>query len=259
MSQAGEGVIKAVHPTLGKVNMYCLPSPPPVDNKGELVENDEGPDVIDADLLFTENNTNFARLYGGENETPYVKDAFHDHIIPSHRPPPTHNGQPGFFKTRARSNYASHSSHDDTSSEEEHASRTPYPAAPSFVNPAKRGTKAAAHYIFQDVPPNGGCAVVRLKLTPRTPVQDPSIEDEVIFDERVEERREEANEFYAGLVMGPISDDLKQIMRQAIGGMLWTKQYYQFIQTDWLKGDSAQPPPPANRKFIRNKVRSLDN
>ena len=70
-----------------------------------------------------------------------------------------------------------------------------------------------------------------------------------------EERREEANEFYAGLVQGPISDDFKQIMRQAIGGMLWTKQYYQFIQKVWLEGDPAQPPPPPERKWIRNKVR----
>ena len=39
-----------------------------------------------------------------------------------------------------------------------------------------------------------------------------------------------------------------------MGGMLWTKQFYQFIQTDWLKGDPAQPPPPPERKWVRNKV-----
>ena len=96
---------------------------------------------------------------------------------------------------------------------------------------------------------------MRLKLTPLRPEDDPSIEDDEIFDNTVEERREEANEFYAGLVQGPISDDFKQIMRQAIGGMLWTKQYYQFIQKVWLEGDPAQPPPPPERKWIRNKVR----
>lgn len=256
MWAAGDGVITAVDPTLGKYNLYCLPSPPPVDNKGQLNVGESGePEAVDADLLFTENNTNFHRLYGGQNETPYVKDAFHDHIIPAHRPPPTDEGHPGFFSTKIHTGYASHGGGDDTpSSEEELGPRTPFPATPSFVNPAKRGTKSAAHYVFENVPPRGGCAVVRLKLTPRTPAQDPSIEDEGIFDDTVEERREEANEFYSGLVLGPISDDLKQIMRQALGGMMWTKQYYQFVQKDWLKGDPAQPPPPAERKWIRNKV-----
>ncbi|RDX44838.1 hypothetical protein OH76DRAFT_1537733 [Lentinus brumalis] len=255
MWASGDGIITAVHPTLGKYHLYCLPSPPPVNNKGEFVVGESGePEAVEADLLFTENNTNYHRLYGGQNETPYVKDAFHDHIIPSHRPHQTEDGHPGFFSTKIHTGYASHSGGDDTpSSEEELGPRTPFPATPSFVNPSKRGTKSAAHFVFRDVPPQGGCAVVRLKLTPRTPAQDPSIEDEGIFDDTLEERREEANEFYSHLVMGPISDDLKQIMRQALGGMLWTKQFYQFIQKDWLKGDSAQPPPPPERKWIRNK------
>ena len=72
----------------------------------------------------------------------------------------------------------------------------------------------------------------------------------------MEERREEANEFYNGLVLGPISDDFRQIMRQAFGGMLWTKQHYQFIQKPWMEGDPKQPPPPPDRKYIRNRVRS---
>ncbi|KAI0702938.1 Six-hairpin glycosidase-like protein [Cerioporus squamosus] len=255
MWASGDGIITAVHPTLGKYHLYCLPSPPPVNNKGELVVGESGePEAVEADLLFTENNTNYHRLYGGQNETPYVKDAFHDHIIPSHRPHQTEDGHPGFFSTKIHTGYASHGGGDDTpSSEEEQGPRTPFPATPSFVNPSKRGTKSAAHFVFRDVPPQGGCAVVRLKLTPRTPAQDPSIEDEGIFDDTLEERREEANEFYSRLVMGPISDDLRQIMRQALGGMLWTKQFYQFIQKDWLKGDPAQPPPPPERKWIRNK------
>ena len=105
------------------------------------------------------------------------------------------------------------------------------------------------------MPGHGGCAVVRLKLTPSRIGKDISLEDEVAFDDAVEERRQEADEFYSSFIFGAISDDLKQIMRQAFGGMLWTKQYYRFIQKEWLEGDPAQPPPPPNRKFIRNKVR----
>jgi hypothetical protein len=104
------------------------------------------------------------------------------------------------------------------------------------------------------VPGHGGCAVVRLKLTPLRLQKDPSLEDEALFDDALEERRQEADEFYASLVLGPISDDLKQIMRQALGGMLWTKQYYRFIQQEWIEGDPAQPKPPPGRKFIRNRA-----
>ena len=96
--------------------------------------------------------------------------------------------------------------------------------------------------------------MVRLKLTPSRLGKDVSLEDELVFDDAVEERRQEADEFYSSLVFGPITDDLKQIMRQAFAGMLWTKQYYRFVQKEWLGGDPAQPPPPPNRKFIRNRV-----
>ncbi len=259
MYASGEGVITAKHQTLGKFNLYCLPSPPPVNSEGEEVES--AVDSVLPDLLFTENNTNFRRLYGGQNETPYVKDAFHDHIIPSHRPPST-DKEDQYFTSHIHSNTSQHktmpSGANETEtppSEQEEGPRTPFPHDPSFVNPEKKGTKSGAHYIFRDVPPRGGCAVVRLKLTPLKPSEDPSIEDEGIFDDAVEERREEANEFYSGLVMGPISDDFKQIMRQAMGGMLWTKQYYQFVQKTWIEGDPAQPPPPPDRKYIRNRVR----
>ncbi|KAJ4463809.1 hypothetical protein C8R41DRAFT_731813, partial [Lentinula lateritia] len=115
------------------------------------------------------------------------------------------------------------------------------------------GTKSAAHYIFKDVSGQGGCSVVRLKLTPLSVKKDLSIEDEGIFDDAVEARCQEADEFYNSLVFGPISDDFKQIMCQALGGMLWTKQYYKFIQKEWLEGNPAQPPPPPERKFIRNR------
>ncbi|KAF9244864.1 Six-hairpin glycosidase-like protein [Melanogaster broomeanus] len=220
--------IKIKHPTMEKYFMYCLPSPPPVDMQGAFVTNEDV--VIQPELLFTENDTNFRRLYGGQNTSPYVKDAFHDHIIPSHRlpdceaKPSSSRGEEGSTTPRG---------------EESTLTCAPAPQQPTFVNPAKRGTKSAAHYVFQDVPANGGCAVVRIKLTPQSPSKVPNPEDEGAFDDVVEERREEANEFYHSLA-GP-------------WGMLWTKQYYHFIQKEWIEGDPAQPPPPPGRKHIRNK------
>jgi hypothetical protein len=246
MHASGDNIIRVNHAEFGKTNLYCLPSPLPVGPE-DSEEFDADADGVEPDLLFTENNTNYQRLYGGKNDTPYVKDAFHDHIIPSHRP--KSDGEGHFFNKI-------HTRRDSVTEDEEpeQGPRTPFPSEPSFVNPERKGTKAAAHYVFENVPGKGGCAVVRLKMTPNAPSKDATIEDEGLFDDTVEERREEADEFYGSLVLGPISEDLKQVMRQALGGMLWTKQYYQFIQKIWQEGDPAQPPPPAERKFIRNKV-----
>ncbi|KIJ67690.1 hypothetical protein HYDPIDRAFT_165553 [Hydnomerulius pinastri MD-312] len=234
--------VKVKHPEMEKYFMYCLPSPPPVNTQGAFVTDEDV--VIQPELLFTENETNFRRLYGGQNTSAHIKDAFHDHIIPSHRPPASE---------RKRS--PSEGSEENMTPRADGSVPTCAPAAQEspFVNPDKRGTKSAAQYIFHDVPANGGCAVVRIKLTPQPPSKLPNLEDEGAFDEVVEERREEADEFYNSLVQGPISDDFKQIMRQALGGMLWTKQYYRFIQKEWIEGDPAQPPPPPGRKNIRNK------
>ncbi|KAJ7703229.1 Six-hairpin glycosidase-like protein [Mycena rosella] len=225
------------HPSLGKTHLFCLPSPPPVGPTGVFQSENEN-DVIEPELLFTENNTNFSRLYGGTNETPYVKDAFHDHIVSSHRPPASEEEEE-FFSPKIRSRTAS-SFGGEIPEEPEQGPCTPFPPTPNFVNPEQTGTKSAAHYVFRDVPGQGGCAVVRMKLTPLNPKKDPSLEDEILFDDAVEARRQEADEFYGSLVFG-------------VGGMLWTKQYYKFIQKEWIEGDPSQPPPPPERKFIRNR------
>lgn len=219
MYLAAPGAIAVKHPQM-KANLYCLPSPPPV---GPATSEEDDGDIVYPEMLFTENETNYKRLYGGQNVNPYCKDAFHDHIIPSHRP-----------------------------SDWSKAGETSGPRS-EFVNPHNRGTKGASHYVFRDVPANGGCAVVRCKLTPEKPDADPGITDEELFDSTVDERREEADEFYAHLAVGPLTDDLRSVMRQALAGMLWSKQYYKFIHSQWMSGDSAQPPPPPERKHIRNR------
>lgn len=90
-----------------------------------------------------------------------------------------------------------------------------------FINPDKTGTKFGANYSFKDVPARGGCVVVRLKMTPKSVQEDEAVEDEEVFDDVVDDRRVDADEFYARLASGPISEDLRNVMRQALGGMLW--------------------------------------
>ncbi|KAH7256711.1 Six-hairpin glycosidase-like protein [Fusarium tricinctum] len=120
------------------------------------------------------------------------------------------------------------------------------------VNPAKTGTKCAAWFNFNEdggVNP-GECAVVRFRFTRR----DDSYLDEEDFDDVIESRKEEADEFYYRLSPLPMADDLRNIQRQAFSGMMWTKQHYHFIWDHWANGDPTMPPPPASRKDIRNSA-----
>jgi hypothetical protein len=254
LSATTENRITAIHDKLGKTHLYCFPSPPPVGPDGQPINGGEGEEeTVEPELLFTENDTNFMRLWGVPNKSPFVKDAFHDHIVQMHRPT-GHQYVNGRSKASADGKDGNVTNGSDSESSSGRATPTPY-SSPQFVNPDKTGTKSAAHYTFKDVPGGGGCAVVRLKLTPNTPQKDSTLEDEGLFDDAIEERRVEADEFYYNLTQGYVSDDLRAIMRQALAGMLWTKQHYKFIASEWLNGDPAQPPPPPSRKFLRgNKV-----
>ena len=72
------------------------------------------------------------------------------------------------------------------------------------------------------------------------------------FDEVLEERLAEADEFYAELRPPAADDDEALVMRQALAGMLWSKQLYAYDVSRWLDGDPAQPVPPASRLNGRN-------
>ncbi|MGD0540251.1 MAG: glucosidase, partial [Tepidisphaeraceae bacterium] len=155
-------------------------------------------------LLFTENETNLQRLFGAPNRTPFVKDAFHRHLV---------NGEAG------------------------------------AVNPAEVGTKVAAHYVI-DLPP-GGQSVLRLRLFPRNaaPAELFGSEFERIFRQRIAE----ADEFYDARLSRNLPADLRNVGRQCLAGLLWSKQFYHYIVRDWLDGDPEQPRPPASRWNGRNR------
>ncbi|MGC2237063.1 MAG: hypothetical protein WA584_12930 [Pyrinomonadaceae bacterium] len=187
-------------------------------------------------LLFCENETNFQKLYGGENKSPFAKDGINDYVVGGNR---------------------------------------------NAVNPKQTGTKAAAHYAFELAPDSSETIYLRLckkDLNRRDAEtlrensktnQDEIIEknsaslrlcgeishDEFIADcEAIFQRRiAEANDFYTEIIPNNLSDDEKNVMRQSLAGMLWSKQFYQYIVKDWLEGDSAFSPPPKERFSGRNK------
>ena len=153
------------------------------------------------ELLFTENETNARRLYAAPNDSPYVKDAFHEVVV-----------------------------HGVTEA----------------VNPDGFGTKATARYRIEV--PAGGSRTLRLRLTDKLPAE-PFGPD---FDRTLVARRGEANLFYSRIVPETLSPDAKSVMRQALAGMLWSKQFYAYDVARWLKGDPDQPDPPKDRRHGRN-------
>jgi hypothetical protein len=191
-------------------------------------------------LLFTENESNLQRLYGCANPTPYVKDGVNDAIV----------------NERA-----------------------------DAVNPEGVGTKAAAHHAITIAP--GATETIRLRLARVEQARMQAVElryptvhgrhpdgegaDEPLngnvtngvthhddsdafadFDDVLAARRTDADDFYAAIHPAALSEDERRVQRQALAGLIWSKQYYYFEVGDWLDGDPAQPAPPEERKGGRN-------
>ena len=116
------------------------------------------------------------------------------------------------------------------------------------VNPAGAGTKAAALYAL--TVPGGGDAVVRLRLTAAAEATAEPLG--AGFDPVFEERIRETDAHYAALIPAAATDDERRIVRQAAGGLLWSKQFYHYVIKDWLEGDPACLPPPPSRRSGRN-------
>jgi hypothetical protein len=113
------------------------------------------------------------------------------------------------------------------------------------INPDKIGTKAGARYVINI--PAGKSETIQLRLS-STSHKKPFAD----FDEILESKTTEANSFYQDLQSTIENEDAKKVQRQALAGLLWSKQYYYFDIPQWLKGDPSQPSPPEERKKGRN-------
>ena len=143
------------------------------------------------------------------------------------------------------------------------ANRSPFPkdgindhvvAGADTVNPERRGTKAALHYVL--TVPAGETAEVRVRLTAGERGAGAGAD----FDDVLTTRHREADEFYAALTPSAATDDEALVLRQALAGMLWSKQFFHYDVERWLDGDPAGPPPPESRRQGRNATwRHLNN
>jgi hypothetical protein len=114
-----------------------------------------------------------------------------------------------------------------------------------LVNPSKVGTKAAAHYRLEI--PTGEQRIVRLRLSAKL-TADPFGS----FDSTLSARLADANEFYGRITPASLSEDEKRVYRQALAGMLWTKQYYYFDLDRWLDEHHAHPLMSQSPRRVRN-------
>ncbi|HEX8871814.1 MAG TPA: hypothetical protein VF758_03550 [Candidatus Acidoferrum sp.] len=182
------------------------------------------------ELLFTENETNYGKLFNGRSRSPYVKDGFHEYVI---------NGKkeavnPEQSGTKLAAHYALH---------------------------LEAGETATIKLRLTDMAPLGAMDRDSTMVgTPLGPGQRERAEGVpgsndfgAGFDGMFERRKKEADEFYACRIPKTLSDDAQEVMRQAYAGMLWSKQFYHYDVHTWLEGDPAGPAPPEERWHGRNK------
>ena len=119
------------------------------------------------------------------------------------------------------------------------------------VNPDRHGTKVAAHYRLAVA--GGGSATIRLRLNEDVPSRDGGdpLGDE--FSTVLQQRRAEADEFYASITPPTTGEDEARVMRQALAGMLWSKQYYEYDLDVWLEERGGHPLRSRQRRMVRNR------
>lgn len=152
--------------------------------------------------LFTENDTNVAKLWSAPNASHFVKDAFHEFVVNGKR---------------------------------------------DAVNPAMHGTKCAAHYVL-DIP-GGDERVIELRLRHEDCATHGAWVD---FDKIFTQRTAEMEAFYDSRLPANLSVDQRNVVKQSYAGLLWSKQYYEYVVKNWLDGDPGQPKPPPGHAKTRN-------
>jgi hypothetical protein len=120
------------------------------------------------------------------------------------------------------------------------------------VNPTKTGTKAAAHYAVTVAA--GSSRTVRLRLSDAAPDGAGALAPfGAAFDAVMAERRQEADAFYATVIPASLTEDQARVMRQALAGMLWSKQFYLYDVDRWLEERGSDPFKPRQLRAPRNE------
>jgi hypothetical protein len=123
------------------------------------------------------------------------------------------------------------------------------------VNPGQTGTKAAAHYIISVGARETATIRLRLSDLAHTAIGDPFGS----FAETMQTRQGEADEFYRAITPERVQEDEARVMRQALAGMLWTKQYFNFDVATWLREHGMDPERPAQMQMRNSEWSHMVN
>ena len=123
------------------------------------------------------------------------------------------------------------------------------------VNPEKKGTKAAAHYRLTVNPAHArwfdcGSAMSHRPLAQTNGEAASPFGSQ--FADVLQARRQEADEFYAAIIPAALNADATNVMRQALAGMLWSKQFYHYDVDKWLEERGSDPFKPTRKAAPRN-------
>ena len=199
--------VQCDHETLGRFAFRTEPPEPGVTTKPKL--------------LFTENETNAAKLFHGQNASQYVKDAFHDYVV-------------------EKRSEAVNPRREGTKCAIHHVLRLA-PGEERVLRMRLSGEASAATDAFGE------------SFT-KTFAQRKREADE--FYAAVDaKRRRPATSVTGNPAEKSKADsnaDWDRVVRQAYAGLLWSKQFYHYIVKDWLDGDRLQPRPPPERLQGRN-------
>jgi len=214
LQETAPNVIEALHHELGAYRLHC--------------ENA-------VTVLFTENESNFERLWAVPNRSPFVKDSINDAVVQDR----LELVNPSKVGTKAAAHYQFTLPPNETRTirlrlrkidpGSAHASGGPVGASPTGSRDKEIRGEARA-----------------------LPGEESSGNAFSDFDEILAVRKAEADEFYNSLAPVSLSAEHKSIQRQALSGLLWNKQFYYYIIEQWLAGDPGGPPPPASRWDGRN-------
>jgi hypothetical protein len=123
------------------------------------------------------------------------------------------------------------------------------------INPENRGTKVAAQYPLTIGA--GESRTIRLRLSDR-----PAANDQLFgkaFDSVFQARSAEADEFYAEIIPASLDSDQANVMRQALAGMMWSKQFYNYDVGRWLEEHGIHPGKQNQRSLRNDRWRHMIN
>eukprot|EP00761_Pharyngomonas_kirbyi_P007140 gb/GECH01007149.1/.p1 GENE.gb/GECH01007149.1/~~gb/GECH01007149.1/.p1 ORF type:complete len:1013 (+),score=245.77 gb/GECH01007149.1/:1-3039(+) len=175
------------------------------------------PDGSEPELLFTNNETNFEKLYGVENVSSYVKDAFNRYVIDNEKDAVNPKNRGTKFGVYYK------------------------------INVPAKDKRSIKLRLYSDA----SCPLPSPRSKHGESARKELLGTE-LFDFVLTQRIRDSDSFYNKKIDSCLTQDEKRVVRQAYAGLLWTKQFYHYVVQDWLEGDSAINQPPDSHKYGRN-------